>query len=157
MHDVIGVLFGTDAIRLEMFTIGVRYTVSMVSKEDSVTVNFRAYFGIGNKKQYQKFTQVLRAVWDSVVIRLLDDMNNTISHGGYITIGKCVISDQGISYKENLISRKDLSYQVNYNRLTLNSKSNASLWTNLYFTETYNVHILRYYLDSKFNADVYKN
>jgi hypothetical protein len=153
MPDVTDMKYGYAPIRLDMFTIGSRFMIDLKTPADSVTVNFRSYFGINKAKQQQKFSMLLEAIWDSALVRLLDEMTERIEKGEPVSVGRCHITEQGIRYKDFLIAWNDLSFQVNYNRLTLNSKSNATVWTNLYFVETYNVQVLMYFLERKFEHE----
>jgi hypothetical protein len=148
--EVIGIKYGYDPIRFDMFTIGSNYLINLKTSTDAVVVNFRSYFNIGKKNEYRKFSTLLNVIWESTVVRLLGEMEEMLTHDKSVTIGTCVVNNQGITYRNFLILWDDLSYQINYNRLTINSKSNSDLWTNLYFIETYNVHLLCYFLDWKF-------
>jgi hypothetical protein len=86
-------------------------------------------------------------------VRLLDEMTERIEKGETVIVDKCHVMNDGIRYKGFLITWSDLSFQINYNRLTLNSKSDTTVWTNLYFVETYNVQVLMYFLERKFEPE----
>ncbi len=147
--DIQSIKYGYAPIQLDMYTIGSRYTIDLKTRDQQILLHFKSYFGIRKHRQYQKFASLLNAIWDSTVIRLADDMSASHEAGESFAVGNCAIKSEGIIYKEFLITWNDLTYQANYNRLTLNSRSNEKIWTNLYYLETYNVHPLRYFLDRK--------
>lgn len=89
--------------------------------------------------------------WNATIVRLLNEMVADIDNGQTVTVGKCAVRADGILLKNFFITWEDLSYQRNYNRLTINSNSRADIWTNLVYTETDNVHVLMQFLDRKFD------
>ena len=60
------------------------------------------------------------------------------------------VKKDGILLYNFLIEWDDLVYQKNYNRLTINSRSNTKIWANLHYTETDNVQLLMSFLEWKF-------
>lgn len=151
LESVTGMKYGWMPIRLDMYTIGSRYILEVKSPDQIVQVSFRSWFRIQKEKQYARFSALMDAIWEPTVVRLLNETVDRINEGATVNIGKCHINADGIMLKTFAIRWDDLSYQNNYNKLTINSKSNASVWTNLYYSETDNVHILRYFLDYKFS------
>lgn len=131
-------------------TIGSRYVVELTTADDKIKIDFASYFGAFKQRQRENFNMFLDFIWDSTVVRLVNSMADDLDNGKVFSIGKCSVTANGILVKDFLIEWNDLSYQRNYNRLTLNSKSNASIWTNLYYTETDNVHVLMNFLEWKF-------
>jgi hypothetical protein len=152
LNDVTGIKYGYVSIRLDMFSIGGRYMVELQTPQEKVRLNFRYYFRVNKERQLKKFNVVLDVLWGAVVVPLVNEMIDFIETGRTITIDQCSVTAQGIVCRGFLIAWNDLSYQKNYNRLTVNSKSNAGVWTNLYYTEIYNVHVLSSFLDWKFKA-----
>lgn len=150
LSDVTSIKFGWLPISLDMFTIGGRYIVELSSPAENLRINLSYYLGLFKNRQRENFNHLLDAIWDLTVLRLLKAMVDEIDNGGTVVVGKCSITTEGISCKKFLIRWDDLSYQVNYNKLTLNSISNKDVWTNLYYTETHNVHVLKYFLEWKF-------
>ena len=150
LPDVIAIKYGWLPIRLDMYTIGGRYKIELKTANQTVKLNFRSYFGFFKKRQEDNFYAILDVIWDMTVVRLLNKMVDDIDAGKSVCVGECVIDRDGILYNGFLIRWDDLLYQKNYNKLTLNSKSDPSVWTNLYYAETDNVHILMFYLEWKF-------
>jgi hypothetical protein len=72
----------------------------------------------------------------------VDESIDIIRNRQSLDIGKCQVSERGITWSGKLIQWSDLSYQKNYNRLTINSKSNLKVYTNLYYLENFNVDVL---------------
>jgi hypothetical protein len=152
LDSITGIRFGWLPIRLEMFRVGDRYLLEIRNHEQNLKINLRSYIGIRKHAQYERFNHLLNEIWDMTVTRLFHDMKRRVILGETVGIGKCQISNDGILYKEFFITWNDLLYQKYYNRLTLNSKSNLSIWTNLYYTKTENVHVLIEFLDWKFGS-----
>ena len=136
-----------------MYTIGGRYTVELKTSDEKMKLSFPYYFGIFKERQGDKFEMLLEAIWDMTVVRLLNTMIDDIKRGHSVSIGQCLVRPDGILYKKFLIPWEDLSYQKNYNRLTINSKSNTDVWTNLYYTEVDNVYVLIHFLEWKFQRE----
>lgn len=151
LESVTGMKYGWMPIRLDMYTIGSRYLLELTSPDQIVQVNFRSWFGIQKENQNARFSALMDAIWEATVVRLLNEMVDRINEGVTVHVGQCDINVSGIMLRTFQVPWDDLSYQKNYNKLTINSKSNASVWTNLYYTETSNVHILKYFLDHKFS------
>lgn len=152
LHSVTHIRFGWLPIRLEMFRIGDKYSLKVKSSEQKLSITMLSLFGFENDKRYDQFNHLLNAIWDETVGRLSTEMQNIVQKGETVTVDKCLISERGILLKNFLIEWDDLGYQKNYNRLTLNSKSNRNVWTNLYYTETDNVQVLIEFLDWKFGS-----
>ena len=150
LASITHIRFGWLPIRLEMFRLGDRYLLKLRTAETKVNINIRSLFGFESKKRYEQFNHLLNVIWEDTVRRLFYEMKEKVLRGEIVTTGKCEISERGILLKGFLITWDDLLYQKNYNRLTLNSKSDRTVWTNLYYTETDNVQVLIEFLDWKF-------
>lgn len=151
LTDVTAIKFGWLPIRLDMFRIGGRYVVELKTVDQKIRMNFRSYFGLFRKRQYERFNTLLDVIRDATIVRLINEMVADIDSGQTVAVGKCAVRADGILLKNFFITWEDLFYQRNYNRLTINSNSRADIWTNLYYTETDNVHVLMQFLDWKFD------
>jgi hypothetical protein len=149
LFDVVGIKYGFEPIRLDMYTIGGRYVVVLKTDSEEFSFNFSYYFRINKGQKREKFNTLLNAIWDSTHGQLLEEMINVLEAGEKIRMDQCHIEAGGIMCKDFFIEWSDLTYQKNYNRLTINSKSNHKAWTNLYYTQTFNVHVLAAFLDWK--------
>jgi hypothetical protein len=149
LTEVTAIRYGWLPIRLDMFRIGGRYVLELKTVDQKIRMSFHSYFGLFKKRQSEKFNTLLDVIWDATIVRLLNEMVADIDNGQTVTIGKCSVCADGIHLKSLLITWDDLSYQRNYNKLTINSKSKADIWTNLYYTETDNVHVLMHFLEWK--------
>lgn len=150
LSAVTGIKYGWIPIRFDMFTIGGHYLIELKTTDRKLKMSFRYYFGLFAKRQSENFQCILDAVWDMTVVRLLESMIDDIDNHRTVAVGNCRVNGDGILLKDFLINWEDLSYQKNYNKLTINSKSNSEIWTNLYYTETDNVHVLMHFLEWKF-------
>ena len=150
LSDVTAIRFGWLPIRFYHFTIGSKWMLVLKTTEQEMKINFPSYFGMFTDRQYEKFNTLLDAIWDPTLQRLLDTMVDDLEKGKTIAIGKCGVKKDGILLYNFLIEWDDLVYQKNYNRLTINSRSNTKIWANLHYTETDNVQLLMSFLEWKF-------
>jgi len=139
--------YGTEPIQLDMFHIGRRYVIDLKAEEKQVKIIFKSYFGISKTYFTNMFQEIINRIWKDVATRIIESTINTLVERGELKIGKCLITNKGIIISDILIPWIDLSYQKNYDRLTLNSKTNSKLWTNLYYLQDYNVDVLMVVLD----------
>ena len=96
LADVIAIKYGWLPIRLDMYTIGGRYKVELKTIDRTIKINFRYYFGLFKKRREENFMMLLDAIWDITVVRLLNTMVDDIHAGKSVSIGKCVVSTDGI-------------------------------------------------------------
>ncbi|HEX8040063.1 MAG TPA: hypothetical protein VF490_12970 [Chryseosolibacter sp.] len=150
LSAVTAIKYGWVPIQLDMFTIGGRYLIELKTADHNLKMNFRYYLGLFAKRQSANFQCMLEAVWDMTVVRLLSAMIDDIENQRTVIVGNCRVNGDGILLKNFLIHWDDLFYQRNYNKLTINSRSNAEIWTNLYYAETDNVHVLVHFLEWKY-------
>jgi hypothetical protein len=142
LQSVTGLQYGVAAIRLDMFSIGRKYLIALRTKDDVSKIVFKSYMGVSRNYFDRIYKQILDEIWEETILRLIENAINAIRKGETWTIGKCNVYMDGILYGKELIQWADLSYQKNYNRLTINSKSNPKVYTNLYYLENFNVDVL---------------
>ena len=131
-----------EPIELDMYVIGSKYCIVLRSETNSLEITFRCFFSIHKKYFNALFNEIINSFWDATVGRLLDESIEVLKRGDTFSIGKCTVSRTGVSFNSNFILWDDLSYQRNYNKLTLNSKSSKEVWTNLFYNEEFNVYLL---------------
>jgi len=152
LDEVTAIKYGTRSIELDMYAIGTCYTMELHAAQNNMKINFKSYFGISRTARYEEYTKLMSEIWEPVVVRLLNEYIHMLEDGMPVEIGPCKITPDGITLKNFLITWDDLIYQVNYNKLTINSKSRSDIWTNLYYLETNNVRIAAHLLDWKFKS-----
>jgi hypothetical protein len=148
--DVRSIKYGYAPIQLDMYTIGSRYFLHLQTKDDTLALNFRSFFRIKKKAQYEKFQSLLNAIWKDTVVRIVSEMVARHEEGKTFSVGDCIVSAEGITIGRRIIKWEDVSFQANYDKLTINSRRDLNTFTNLYYLDTYNAHPLRYFLESKF-------
>jgi len=147
--------FGLKMMQFHLFSLGRKYSFSVKSLEKEIELVFKSYFGLGNNYFDTLYHQILDAVWDRVADRLLAEKIQELKSEKGLSVGNCVIRTAGITiYQQSFFSEKaafiswqDLTYKKNYNRLSVYSKTNSQIWTNLFFTENWNVEFLMHILD----------
>jgi hypothetical protein len=144
--------YGVEPIQVDMFYVGRKLVIELKSDEH-VKIVFKSYFGFSWKDFSILYGNILSEVWQDTAIRIFDESIESLRRGETVTVGKCALSREGISFDNFKINLRDLSYQKNYNKLTLNSKSNAKIFTNLYYLEDYNVDVLMAVLDWIYKSD----
>ena len=153
LNDVLSLRYNTEHIEFDMFSVGTKYNINISTEHDEINIIFKSYFGFSNSYFYKHYVNIVNKIWESAGDRLIDEAIEQIKQGKTITVGKCVISKEGISFKKQLTEWQDLSYQKNYDRITLNNHRNYKIWTNLYYRETPNFDILVCILDWIYKHD----
>jgi hypothetical protein len=144
--------YGVEPIQFDMFNVGRKLTIELRSDE-CVKIVFKSYFGFSWKYFSLLYGNILSEIWQDTAARIFDESIDSLRRGEMITVGKCSLGRDGIFFANFRINLRDLSYQKNYNKLTLNSKSNAKIFTNLYYLEDYNVDVLMAVLDWIYKKD----
>lgn len=150
---VTGLRYGIEPIQLEMFYVGRKYLLSLRTKDATLDIRLRSFLGLSKQYFLQLYTELIDSIWSATFVRLVNETIDHLLEGGAVTIGRCVISRQGIDCKGYWITWPDLSYEKKYNRLTLNHRGNAAVWTNLYYSRDYNASVLAAVLDWLFEQD----
>jgi hypothetical protein len=153
LDDVTEFKYGIEPIQVDMFSVGRKYIIDLKSKDEKVVIVFKSYFGLSKAYFDSLFNRTLIELWNGTAVRISDESINKIINGDSIVIGKCIVSLQGITYNNFLICWNDLIYQKRYNSLTISSRSNANAWTNLYYTQVYNVDVVMTVIDWIFKYD----
>jgi hypothetical protein len=73
LNSVTGLKYGMEAIRLEMFSIGIKYLISFRTGDTDTKIIFRCYFGFGRDYFNEIYKSVLDEVWESTAVRLVDE------------------------------------------------------------------------------------
>jgi hypothetical protein len=139
--------YGMEPIQFDMFNVGRKYIIELKTSNEQLTIILKSYFTFSKKYFFDLYTRIINSIWENTGFRIINESIEQIIKGHSITIGNCTISTEGIFFNNNLTEWNNLSYQKNYDRITLNNKSNYKLWTNLYYIETNNIIILSGILD----------
>lgn len=142
LDEITAFKYGIESIQFDMFAVGRKYVVDVISTNAQIKLVFKSYFRFSETYFVDLFNNLVELVLNKVADRLLDESIAKVLNGAPVEVGNCVVSKEGITLKDFLIKWPDLSYQRNYDRLTVNSNSNPSIWTNLYYLESYNSVIL---------------
>jgi hypothetical protein len=139
--------YGIEPIQVDMFFVGRKFIIDLKSNEENIKIIFKSYFGFSKNYFNNLFNNILNKIWQETAVRISDDSIEKVLKGETIVVGKCQVFRLGIKINNFLISWHDLTYKLNYNRLTINCKSNSTVWTNLYYIKDYNVDVLMAILD----------
>ena len=147
--------FGLSLMQFYRFSLGTKYLLSFKSPVSEINLVFRNYLELEKKYFNTLYYQILNAVWDQTADRLFAEKIQQLKSDKGLIVGNCVFQLSGITiYRQNLFSAKeefiaweDLIYHKNYNRLSIYSKRNSQIWTNLFYTEIWNVDLLIPILD----------
>jgi len=147
--------FGLTLMQFYRFSLGTQYALSFKSPDKEINLVFRNYLDLSNYYFDTLYYQILDTVWDQVADRLLNEKKQQLQSESGLIINHCVFQKQGITiYRRNLFSAQkdiitweDLIYQKKYDRLSIYSKRNSQVWTNLFYTDTWNVEFLMLILD----------
>jgi hypothetical protein len=147
LNDVGEIKFAVTGIQFDMFTVGRNFHIELKADEKKIRLDLKCFFGIREKYFAGLYQSILNEIWELTVVRLFHQYVENILDGSNYRIGNCVLLREGISLKNEFIGWRDMAYEVKYDRITLNHKSNPKLWSNIYFFETYNSQVLRFVLD----------
>ena len=155
LAQISGLKFGITLMQFYRFSLGRKYIFSIKCPDKEINLVFKSYFGLEKDYFNALFYQIVDVIWDRISDRLFADLVQQLKSETGSTVGHCVFRRQGItinrhnlfSAQEAFIPWKDLTYKKNYNRLSLYSKSNSQIWTNLFYTETWNVDMAILILD----------
>jgi hypothetical protein len=150
-----GIRYWISAIEFYKFPIGRKYHIGLKTENEQIDIILKSYFGVGNAYFTDLCNRIIDEVWEPVIAQIMNPAVDLLIAGEEVRFGHCTLRKDGvlitknnaITKKQSLISWADLHYQKNYDRLTLNSKSDHRLWTNLYFNESWNIEILMALLD----------
>ena len=142
-------------MQFQAYPIGRKYYLSIKSPEKQIDLVFTCYFGISRSYFEKLYDLILETVWDKTAERLFAEKMQLLKSDTGWKVGNCLFRKDGVMIRQpNLISEdqkfiswSDLTYKKNYNRLSLYSKTNTHIWTNLYYTENWNVDLLIDILD----------
>jgi len=147
--------FGLTMMQFYRFTLGRRYVLSIKFADKELNLVFKSFLGLENEYFDTIYHQILDAVWDRIADRLMAEKIQQLKSEKGLRVGNCVFHISGVtiyrqnffSAKEEFISWEDLTYKINYNRLSIYSNRNSQIWTNLFYTENWNVDLLMHILD----------
>ena len=147
--------FGLSLMQFYRFSLGSKYVISVKDSNNEINLVFINYFGLNTDYFDTLYDQITDAIWDQIADRLVAEKVQQLKSGKGFKVGNCLFKNEGITInRHNLFSQieefipwKDLTYKKNYNRLTLYSKSNSQIWTNLFYTGNWNVDVAIHILD----------
>jgi len=142
-------------MQFQAYPIGRKYYLSFKSLDKQIDLVFTSYFGISRNYFQNLYDQILETVWDKTAERLFAEKMQLMQSQTGWNVGNCVFKKDGVLIRQQNSVFKDqkfipwheLAYKQNYNRLSLHSKTNSQIWTNLYYTENWNVDLLMNILD----------
>jgi hypothetical protein len=154
-EEITAIRYWIEAIVFYRFAVGRQYYLGFRTPTDQLDITLTSYLGIGNDYFAGLCDQVMAEVWEPVTDAIWQKTIDTLRAGGVVPVGTCQVRRDGIlitqdrllSKEQNLISWAGLHYEKKYDRLVLNSTSDQAVWTNLYFRDTWNIHILMTLLD----------
>lgn len=148
-EEITELKYGLSALVFYRFLVGRKHHIGFKTPTEQVNIIFKSYFGIAEEYFTDLCNQIIDEVWERATDKIWNKNKNLLIAGGVMLVGNCQVSKNGvfINQKQKLISWEDLHYEIKYDRLVLNHKSNDNVWTNLYFKDTWNIDILIALLD----------
>src|SRR5687767_7575629 len=93
--EVRGIRYGYTPIRLDMWTIGTRWFIDLITDKEELRMQFKIWFGIRKKSQYDTYWTLLNTIWDATVLRLYDELITKTDAGEIVPVGDCLITPDG--------------------------------------------------------------
>ncbi|MEJ8802154.1 hypothetical protein [Pontibacter sp. H249] len=154
IDQIIGIRYWISSIEFYKFTIGRKFCIGFKTQSDQLDITFRSWFGVGNDYFYGISSKIIDEIWNPVNEQVLNREAEALSKGGVVRFGNCHLSRVGVilvrgGKKEQLqtIGWEDLIYEKKYDRLVIGSKSDHSLFMNLYYEDSWNIEVLMGLLD----------
>ena len=147
LNSITEMKYGLEPISFYKFYVGRKYKIELKNSDNVKSIILRSYFGLSSKYFHKVFTEILNNIWKYTGVRLVNEAIESLKSGNSVTAGKCLITPEGVTFKNILVNWDNLVYQKNYGRITLTDKSNHKHWTNLYYLEAYNTDVLSHILD----------
>lgn len=152
--------YGIDSIPFYRESLGFTYLIQIKASQRRMDLVFRSLFGLGEEPCSDLFSQLIDIIWDKAGERLVEEKWSLLQARIPVEVGNCELTEEGLtlrmhagfSTKSRFVSWDDLAYEKLYNRLVLNSNSDQTVYTNLPYTETWNVDVLIEILDRKYNG-----
>ncbi|CAN5882367.1 hypothetical protein BH24BAC1_BH24BAC1_10440 [soil metagenome] len=152
--------YGIESIPFYRDSLGVTYTINLQVSQRRMDLVFRSLFGLDDDFYSDLFSQLMDLIWEKAGERLVQEKWDLLQAGKRVEVGNCELTEDGLTFqmhsgfstKSRFVSWDDLTYEKLYNRLVLNSSSDLTIYTNLPYTETWNVDVLIDILDRKFNS-----
>lgn len=149
--EITGIKHHISAIQFYRFKIGEQFYLGLKTSTDQIDIILTRYFDISADYFTDLETQITEAIWERTTDHIWHLNKSLLLSDGIITIGNCQISKEGILIikdnalavpKQQQISWPELHYQILNDRVVLNNSSDYSIYTNLYFKDTWNIDIL---------------
>ena len=153
LKSVSEIKYGLKSIIFYHYVIGCKYIIDIKSNDITLRVIFKSYFNSSKNYFNNLYDKILAEIWQQTSVRIIDEIYDKIMGGEEVNISKCRILKSGVYINNNFIKWNDLTYQKNYDRLIMSSISNGNIYTNLYYTETYNIIALCTLLDWIYKSD----
>ncbi|QMU27663.1 hypothetical protein [Adhaeribacter radiodurans] len=148
-EEITEIIYDIQAIVFYRFLVGRKYHIGFKTPTQQLNLIFRSYFGISQEYFTNVCNRIIEEVWEKATDTIWRKNKNLLLAGDVVQIGQCQLHKNGIFLikQQKQISWENLHYEVLYDRLVLNHKNDSSVYTNLYFANTWNIDILISLLD----------
>ncbi|MDQ3292514.1 MAG: hypothetical protein M3Q05_14600 [Bacteroidota bacterium] len=148
-EEVTEIIYDIQAIVFYRFNIGRKYHIGLKTPNQHLNLLFRSYFGINREYFTDLCNRIIDKIWEKTTDQIWARKKQLLLAGGVVQVGNCQISKTGIvlTKQQKQIPWENLHYEVLYNRVVLNHKNDPTIFTNLYFVNTWNIDILIALLD----------
>jgi hypothetical protein len=142
-----GIQYGVESTQLYRFAIGRTYSLRLRTADHTLAIRLREYAGISAAYFEELYLELVKLVWQATAGHLATGMVEDLLADRAVRVGACTFTRQGLRYKGREAGWDELSYRVNYNRLTIDHRHNSRFWADLYYDREFNVPILAMVLD----------
>lgn len=135
-------LYSLEPIQFDMFYVGRKYKIVLAHEKEEIKIVFKTFFRIRNNYFHKLYCEIIDAIWTDTGARLCDQWLQRISDDELVEVGPIFLSLKGILYKGELYEWSGISFQENYNRIIVFSKTDTRFWISLLYSEVANTFIL---------------
>lgn len=135
--------YSVNSIELEQWSIGTKYLIELRGDEGkTLSIPFKSYFGIGRKRKYEIFNEVIDVLMDYFFIDPWNQILERWADGETWSIGKYEMGPEGItkSYSDRavFIAFDDMKALNRYDHVLINSISDHKKFMKLDFRQDWN-------------------
>lgn len=135
--------FGISPIEFDMFTIGSKFKIELKNEKNEIfKIALNSYFGIGRKRKYQLYDQIVDVIWNNYFAEPFGNLLRDWENGQTISVGKYDIDSYGITRKVGVrginMSFEEMELLPRFDHLLVNSKVNSNKYLKLIYLDDWN-------------------
>ncbi|PSR56855.1 hypothetical protein AHMF7605_26825 [Adhaeribacter arboris] len=148
-EEITEIIYDVHIIVFYRFSVGRRYYIGLRTPTQQLDLVFKSFFGLSLDYFTELCNRITEEIWEKTTDKIWAENKKLLLAGKAVHVGNCQISKKGmvLTKQQKHIGWENLHYEVLHDRLVINHSADSSIWTNLYFENTWNIDILIALLD----------